>query len=465
MRCTPVAGCLVFALLFSCGSGESTPSNAGDASTPPGNDGGVASTTDGSTPDVTEPETSTVADASAGAPQMPDASPADASPALEASSVRDSAPVDVTSVEAAAVEGGSEGGAAPIDLGAGQGNNSGLDPAALVDAMNGKLLVAVTDMSVSEMPALVRCNLDGTACTYTDITVGQPAKAQVASAALDVANQKVLVLATETITTPVLYRCNLDGTACTRTVLSSSTVDSGLTGLVDTVNQKLLVATTDDTNSEVALLRCALDGTGCTFTDLMAGQPFAGYAYPSPAIDPSNGMISMAAVEQDTGGAKAVLFRCQLDGTGCSYNDVSSGHLYTTDNVLLPPRPTALLDSAGGHLLVVGCYSGMPGLARCALDGTACTFTDISGGHGAVEVQAVVDASKGKLVVVAEDATSFTVSLRECNLDGTGCVYTPVGSSTQAYVGWPALDATRDTLLAPVTTAPSDKLVLFRFSL
>jgi hypothetical protein len=50
--------------------------------------------------------------------------------------------------------------------------SSGDNPSAVIDTASGKLLVVTGNGSIPK-PALFRCNLDGTACTYTDISAGQ----------------------------------------------------------------------------------------------------------------------------------------------------------------------------------------------------------------------------------------------------------------------------------------------------
>ncbi|HEY3233648.1 MAG TPA: hypothetical protein VGJ84_02960 [Polyangiaceae bacterium] len=68
------------------------------------------------------------------------------------------------------------------------------DPSAVIDTMNGELLVVTLDRANSYKPALFRCNLDGTACTYTDISGGQGADSGwQPSAVIDTTNAKLLV--------------------------------------------------------------------------------------------------------------------------------------------------------------------------------------------------------------------------------------------------------------------------------
>jgi hypothetical protein len=298
------------------------------------------------------------------------------------------------------------------------------EPAAVIDDTNARLLVAAKSNATGK-PVLYRCDYGGTSCTVTDISAGQSTQSDVHAALMDPTASKLLVVAADGSFTPALYRCNLDGTGCSHATLSSNRILYGMSAVVDGASSKLLVASADDANGKAVFIRCALDGTGCSFADLSAtGDTGASLAYPSVVLDSASSKVLMPLIAQTTAGAAPALYRCALDGTSCTYADLSAGHLYTTNNVMLSAAPSGALDAAGAKLLVVGCYDSLPGLARCATDGTGCTYTDISQGHAALSVRALVDAVRSKLVVVALDSPSYEPSVRECNLDGTACVYT-----------------------------------------
>ena len=96
-----------------------------------------------------------------------------------------------------------------------------------------------------------------------------------------------------------------------------------------------------------ALFRCNLDGTGCTYTDISAGQgPDTGFA-PSIVIDEANAKL-LVVTENRASSSRPALFRCNLDGTGCSYADISAGQ--GTGSGL---SPSAVIDKSTGDLLVV----------------------------------------------------------------------------------------------------------------
>jgi uncharacterized protein YlzI (FlbEa/FlbD family) len=167
----------------------------------------------------------------------------------------------------------------------------------VIDAINGKLLVVTQNNANSGRPSLFRCNLDGTACTHTDISVGQGQNSgTLPSAVIDAKNGKLLVV-TQNIANGEktgLFRCNLDGTACTHTDISAG--QGGLSGqtpvaVIDVINGKLLVVTQNNANSgRPSLFRCNFDGTACTHTDISVGQGNSGNS-PSAVIDAKNGKL------------------------------------------------------------------------------------------------------------------------------------------------------------------------------
>src|SRR5262249_21333493 len=93
------------------------------------------------------------------------------------------------------------------DLGGGTGDRH--CPAVLVDSTNAKLLIVTWD---GFGPALRRCNLDGSACTYTVLDYQSRALWEPA-AAIDPINGKLLVVTDDPANSdrPALFRCNLDG--------------------------------------------------------------------------------------------------------------------------------------------------------------------------------------------------------------------------------------------------------------
>ena len=77
----------------------------------------------------------------------------------------------------------------------GQSPGGGLEPSAVIDAVNAKLLVVTDNTANGHRSALFRCNLDGTACTYTGIEAGQGLECGLSPSALvDKASGDLLVV-------------------------------------------------------------------------------------------------------------------------------------------------------------------------------------------------------------------------------------------------------------------------------
>jgi hypothetical protein len=267
----------------------------------------------------------------------------------------------------------------------------------------------------SQKPSLFRCALDGTGCTHTDISAGQGAgSGWDPSAVIDSVNNKLLVVTRNKVAfsaRPSLFRCALDGTGCTHTDISAGQgANSGWdpSAVIDSVNNKLLVVTLNNANSnKPSLFRCALDGTGCTHTDISAGQGAGSGLGPSAVIDSVNSKL-LVVTRNNANSGKPSLFRCALDGTGCTHTDISAGQ-----GTYSGSWPSAVIDSVNSKLLVVtlnGANSSKPSLFRCALDGTGCRHTDISADQGAGsgwDPSAVIDSVNNKLLVVTQnDANS-----------------------------------------------------------
>ena len=301
-------------------------------------------------------------------------------------------------------------------LSAGEGPNSGLFPSAAIDVANQKLLVVTQHgLYPGGQPGLFRCDLDGFNCLYSDISAGQGAESGAdPSVAVDAANAKLLVVTTNYANgrKPGLFRCDLDGSACTHTDISGgySGWTSGSTALVDTANGKLLVV------NDRGLFRCDLDGSACTQTDIPVRA--GGYRNRSAVIDASNAKLLVVS-GNGTNPGKPELVRCNLDGSACAVLDISAGQGPGSRVV-----PSAVIDAVNGHLLVATPYTppvlvdGGPippprqALFRCALDGTGCTYADLSTGRGPGDgdaPSAVLDTLNTKLLIVTRYDTLYTL--------------------------------------------------------
>jgi hypothetical protein len=295
---------------------------------------------------------------------------------------------------------------------------SGFAPRAVLDAANGKLLVVTRNNANSGKPGLFRCNLDGSGCTHTDISAGQGTlSGETPAAVIDAANGKLLVVTSNGANSykPALFRCNLDGSACTYTDISAGQgTNSGLAPsvIIDAASGKLLVVTIDGANSsKSALFRCNLDGSACTYTDISAGQGASSGLDPTALLDAANGKL-LVVTQNDANSTRLALFRCNLDGSGCTYTDISAGQ-----GAFSGATPSAVIDAANGRLLVV---NESEGLFRCNLDGSGCTYTDISAGQSGATTNypsAVIDSSAGRLLIATDNEANaarpalFSVSL------------------------------------------------------
>lgn len=327
-----------------------------------------------------------------------------------------------------------------FDISAGQGIGSSTDSSTVFDSFNEKLLVVARNSSNNSKLSLFRCSHNGTNCTYTDISAGQGTNSGFnPSAVIDPINQKLLV-ATLNISSGnklSLYRCNLDGTSCTHTDISLGFNENFInspSAILDLINQKLLVVTINNNNAgKLFLIRCNLDGTGCVLADISAGQENIAGVYRGVTLDKYN--KKLLVVSRNFGNNnKPSLIRCNLDGTECTHTDISAGQ---GNNSGLTPN--IALDSINGKILVVtqnGANGSRPSLFRCNLDGTGCTHTDISAGQGNNTDNypfPLIDPINGKLLVVNHHSYHpiFKLNLFRCNLDGTESTYTQITATPQ----------------------------------
>jgi hypothetical protein len=353
---------------------------------------------------------------------------------------------------------------------------TGYTPRVIVDDVNSKLLIATTNGGNYWRPALFRCNLDGTSCVYADISAGQPGGTGYSpSLVIDRINNKLLVVTAAHSDTPnngepALFRCNLDGTGCSYVDISAGRPPGSghtVSALVDALNGKLLVVTEDVSGNnppKPALFRCSLDGTGCAYVDISAGRPLGSGGTPAAVIDTVTPALLVVTNDGSNNG-KPALFRCALDGTGCSYTDLSAGRPAQCGG-----SPSVVIDSVSSYhdmyLLVVtsdGSNNGKPALFRCNMDGSNCHYTDISAGQPnniGMTPSAVVDTVNAKLLVVTWDPSLF-----RCNLDGTGCAYVEISAGHWGgYNPSAAIDATSGRLLA-VTDDDNDNDVVALYTL
>lgn len=183
------------------------------------------------------------------------------------------------------------------DISAGQGANSGQFLNILIDQVNKKLLSFTTNVANGSKTSLYRCNLDGSNCTHIDISSGFVG--YFPSPNIDYTNMKLIVAAQRGGTgggVPSLIRCNLDGTNCTNTdIAATPNLNQSyryIGSTLDINNNKVLVAINDSQNSyKPKLIRCDLVGTNCSYKDISVGQGMYSGTFPVVLINQYSGKL------------------------------------------------------------------------------------------------------------------------------------------------------------------------------
>jgi hypothetical protein len=271
-----------------------------------------------------------------------------------------------------------------------------------VDPVGHKLLAASQDGALSGSWGIERCELDGTSCTHTDMTGHVAGKSP--ALLFDEASQKLLVVVeTTNQDRPALLRCSPDLTACDPpTDISLQKGFTELVARIDGTNGKLLV-TAKGIGVTPKLLRCALDGTGCTYLDVSVSGARPAAVLWDMAVDPIGQKLLFALPEQ--------VFRCELDGSACALANAPYGSL--ADPVVGVESAHLLVDVKHQKLLVVF----MPGsttrtfgvaLARCALDGTGCQQFRLSHEPDTLLVDpfAVLDPTGQRVLIVSDNTAA-----------------------------------------------------------
>lgn len=240
---------------------------------------------------------------------------------------------------------------------------------------------------------------------------------------------------------------------------------------IDYLNRKLIVVTHNKANAnKTSLFRCNLDGTNCTHNDISSGIINASNYMEiiNLEIDTLNHKLLIVTQNIDN---KLSLFRCDLAGTGCIHVDISAGQGSNSGTY-----PSTVLDFKNRKLLVVATNNvsiRRLSLFRCNLDGTDCTHSDISAGQGVdsgYNPSAILDSDNNKLLVVTRNISNFQKpSLYRCNLDGTDCSHTDISAGQADRSGlspFTLLDVVnRKLLVITMNNANYGKPGLFRCNL
>ncbi len=333
----------------------------------------------------------------------------------------------------------SETGIAPAFISINSQTDSGQShPNTIIDSSNQKIIIATDGGGFYE------CNLDGSNCTFVVATGGNPANwGEFPSPVLDNVNKQLVIAVNGSLSgTPLeLYRCDLTGVGCSVVDISAGqTVNTGgVSAAIDTSSGKLLVATNQ------GLFRCNLDGTEATFVDISVGHPDA-LAGPATLIDTINKKVLVITTDF-TNLNKPILFRCNLDGTACSYIDISAGRPQSGAG-------SAVIDELNSKLLVTTCGANCgPALLRCNLDGSGCAYTDLSPVASGYGMSIALDMKNGQIVVAVAPSSSQGPGLIRCDLDGTKCIYTDISAGHTEPTGWESLSVAIDTVNSNVVVA------------
>lgn len=337
-------------------------------------------------------------------------------------------------------------------------------------------LLGVLAGTADNYPRLVDVGSAGPAATAPRAIAGADRMLVVATAAADM--ERVL-----------LYSCASDAaSACTTTTLNGPPqCGRSPTGVVDAFAGRLLVvAAHGGAANRATMLGCATDGTDCTLADLSAGQGSDSGLQPQALIDAGASKLLVVA-RNDAAGAKPWLYRCNLNGSGCTSRDVSgslgafpadlsarpsaalgAGSLWVswptatglglvrcgadgsgctgTDlaqkaSLGSASAPSVLFDDVGAQVLVGVEVGGTAALVRCTVDLVSCTRADVSAGHMLGAPSLALDEGSGKLWLAGTSAGGATVV--RCERDGSACVAAPLSPSSPTSRASLALDGNR----------------------
>lgn len=230
-------------------------------------------------------------------------------------------------------------------------------PVPLIDAQNNKLLIVTSSYEHNRRPRLIICSLDLNSCNNTDLSAGQgDDSARELDAIIDELNGKLLVVGKNFANSlrPSLFRCNLDGTGCVHSDISGGDSTTALGSLpsigIDYDSNKLIVATAPTgtfARETLHIGTCDLDGANCTFRDLEMSQGTGSATALQLLVDTVNGhflVVVHNAYAQDRPG----IYRCDFEQTNCTYRTIDAAGRNGSGF-----QPSAVLDESRGKLLFI----------------------------------------------------------------------------------------------------------------
>jgi hypothetical protein len=262
---------------------------------------------------------------------------------------------------------------------------------AVIDETNDKLLVVTDGGNAGSDPTLFRCNRDGTNCDGAK-DLGAPSMAGVnrINVAVDDVNKKFLASFNSGGSGGTIVRCDLDGSNCTFPPYGGGIVNQSDGDIViDKVGQKILVVRSATGGSKPYLFKCDIDGSSCGVKDISAGSPVAASGV-TIAIDEKN--QKLIVVTFVTNSPTLQFYRCNLDGEGCITRTLPNA------GVNAPLWPHLVVDAAHEKIFMFTYGSSNAVYQRCELDGTGCTAEPTTANFGMLQPRAAL--YDGKLFVV-----------------------------------------------------------------
>ncbi len=316
-------------------------------------------------------------------------------------------------------------GCVKTDISSGHNTTNSTALGLAVDPVGQKVLAVGAGMFLDggggTLPALFRANLDGTSPSFADVSLGKPADTgDGPTVAIDTTRNKLEIIGQDIAGQyqPVLFECNLDGSSCTFRDLSTGTGEGFNSGgspsaIVDPVGKNLLVATYDvSIHGNPTLWICPLAGGDCATEDVSTalGSVTSAGTTPTIMIDATAAKIDIVTANE---AERPFLFRCNLDGSNCLASDLTTGTAAGDNSAQAAGAVFDALDGKIGVLTEDRNAGFRPSLFRCNADGTGCTYTDISGtaSFSALSPYITVDPETGQLFGLAEDGDNYTPSL------------------------------------------------------
>jgi hypothetical protein len=196
---------------------------------------------------------------------------------------------------------------------------------------------------------------------------------------------------------------------------------------IDEEARKLVMVSEDE--GRILLFRCELDGSGCVRRDasLELGEPM-GDRESVILFDRRRGKLLVVMLSEPNWSQALELLSCDRDGTRCSHGPLPHGNLVTAPTS--SGSFAAVLDPIEDRLIVVSYhrFAGYPRLIRCRPDRTECSTRDLPLRVDDI-VGALVDPTTHELVIIPRreiqvdpmDVNSEVPALVRCEMSGDHC--------------------------------------------